>query len=99
MGWYDNDCLLYPVDVNGRYFVEYYSLKQKKIVKEVELDGAVCNRNGKNSYGYMTYPNVSFANNKIIYNYPYSTKYLPLTSTGYNKQSLSYHPITAVCIA
>ena len=73
MGWYDNDCLLYPVDVNGRYFVEYYSLKQKKIVKEVELDGAVCNRNGKNSYGYMTYPNVSFANNKIIYNYPYES--------------------------
>ena len=30
MGWYDNDILLYPVDCNGKYFIEYYSLKQKK---------------------------------------------------------------------
>lgn len=73
MGWYNNDCLLYPVDVDGRYYVEYYSLSQKKTIKEVELDNPVCNRNGKKNYGYMTYPNVSFANDKIIYNYPYES--------------------------
>lgn len=73
IGWYDNDILLYPIDNNGRFFVEYYSLEKNKVIKEVALDFPDCNNNGKNSYADMKYPNVTFANNKVIYNYPYDS--------------------------
>ena len=86
MGWYDNDILLYPVDCNGKYFIEYYSLKQKKVVKEVPLDFPDCNKDGENSYGDMKYPNVTFACNKIIYNYPYDSSIRTIdVSTGDKK--------------
>lgn len=83
MGWYDHDLLLYPVEAGGKYYVYFYSLSKKKVVKEIKLDFPESNKDGKNSYADMRCPNVTFANNKIIYNYPYENSILTIDiSTG-----------------
>ena len=73
MGWYGGNVLLYPVDVKGKFYLEHYSLKDKKVIKEIPLDFPDCNKNGKNLYADMKYPNVSFSGDKVIYNYPYDS--------------------------
>lgn len=73
MGWYGDDILLYPIDDNGKYKVMHYSIKDRKVVNETELDFPTCNPDGKKSYADMKYPNVTFNGNKIIYNYPYDS--------------------------
>ena len=73
MGWYGGNVLLYPVDVKGKFYLEHYSLKDKKVIKEIPLDFPDCNKNGKNLYADMKYPNVSFSDGKVIYNYPYDS--------------------------
>ncbi len=71
MGWYCDNVLLYPVDVKGKFYLEHYSLKDKRVTKETLLDFPDCNKYGKNLYADMKYPNVSFSDGKVIYNYPY----------------------------
>lgn len=39
----------------------------------MSLDLPDCNKDGSNSYADMKHPNVTFANNKVIYNYPYDS--------------------------
>ena len=73
MGWYGGNVLLYPVDVKGKFSLEYYSLKDKRVIKETPLNFPDCNKNGKNLYADMKYPNVSFSDGKVIYNYPYDS--------------------------
>ncbi len=73
MGWYGGNVLLYPVDVKGKFYIEHYSLKDKRVVKETPLDFPDCNKDGKNLYADMKYPNVSFSGGKVIYNYPYDS--------------------------
>lgn len=48
-------------------------MSRDKISQEVSLDLPDCNKDGSNSYADMKYPNVTFANNKVIYNYPYDS--------------------------
>lgn len=78
MGWHNGDMLLYPIDKDGKFYVEYYSVSKGEIVKEVELDFPECNENGSKSYADMKYPNVTYANNLIIYNYPYSSSVMTI---------------------
>lgn len=95
IGWYDNDILLYPVDNNGRFLIEYYSLAKNKVVKEVSLDFPDYNNNGKNSYADMKYPNVTFANNKVIYNYPYDSSIRTIDLSTGEKQEYQVNSMFA----
>ncbi len=82
MGWYGGDVLLYPVDVKGKFYIEHYSLKEKRVIKETPLDFPDCNKDGKNLYADMKYPNVSFSGSKVIYNYPYDSGIMTIDLTS-----------------
>ena len=82
MGWYDGNLLLFPVDVKGKFYLEHYSLKDKRVIKETPLDFPDCNKNGKNLYADMKYPNVSFSGGKVIYNYPYDSDIMTINLTS-----------------
>ena len=78
IGWYGNDILMYPVDINGKFIIRCVSASAKSIVKEFMLDYPKCNSMGRNSYADMKCPNVSYANNQIIYNYPYDSSIMTI---------------------
>lgn len=82
MGWYGGNLLLFPVDVKGKFYLEHYSLKDKRVIKETPLDFPDCNKNGKNLYADMKYPNVSFSGGKVIYNYPYDSDIMTINLTS-----------------
>lgn len=73
IGWHEDNLLLYPVDDNGEYKIVYYDILRSQIQKEVVLDFPSSNPKGKNKYADMKYPNITYANGKIIYNYPYDS--------------------------
>lgn len=82
MGWYGGDVLLYPMEVKGKFYIEHYSLKDKRVVKETQLDFPDCNKDGKKLYADMKYPNVSFSGGKVIYNYPYDSGIMTIDLTS-----------------
>lgn len=64
--------LLYPAKRNS-FVIEEYDIQQEKVIKTYPLSYAESNPEGALVYGDMDYPNVSFTENNIIYNYPYES--------------------------
>lgn len=64
--------LLYLVDGNS-FFVEKYDVATQRVVHRYPLSSSIVNPARDRVYGDMDCPNVSFANGKIIYNYPYES--------------------------
>lgn len=64
--------LLYLVDCDS-FFVERYDVRKHCVTARYPLSYSVVNPERKHFYGDMDLPNVSFANNRIVYNYPYES--------------------------
>lgn len=78
--------LLYPVLRNDSVFVDRYGLRERKRTASYFLRPSLCNPDNSTDYADFRFPNVSMAEGKIIYNYPYeSTIYtLDLSSGEYS---------------
>lgn len=71
MGWQDNGILLYPTTDGKSFKIKMYDYRKSEIVNEIKFTYPSCNPNGNKKYPYMDCPNVTFARNKVIYNFPY----------------------------
>lgn len=65
--------LLYLVDC-GSFIIEEYDIRKRCVLKSYSLSNSVVNPKRKLIYGDMDIPNISFAEDKIVYNYPYESR-------------------------
>lgn len=65
--------LSFLVDKGNGYAINEYSIDDGQIINEYNLLPSVYNKDGKQMFADMNCPNVSFTNEKIIYNYPYES--------------------------
>ena len=71
MGCQDDGILLYPTTDGRSVKVKSYDSRKNKIVGEIPLAYPDSNPKGDKKYPYMEFPNVTFAPDRIIYNFPY----------------------------
>lgn len=65
--------ILYLAKRNGGWNIEEFNLKSNKIVKSVLLHNSVYNEENSFIYANMNVPNVTFRDDKVIYNFPYES--------------------------
>lgn len=68
----ENTSLLYLTERDS-FSIEEYDVRNKCIINKYPLSYPLVNPDGEQVYGDMYHPNVNFAEEKIIYNYPYES--------------------------
>lgn len=63
--------LIYPCTENGKNYINILDVKRNKLKRHIELLFPSSNENGNHNYADLTYPNVSYHDNIVLYNYPY----------------------------
>ena len=84
-GFGKNGELLYIVFADDKRFtLERFDVKSSEVIGRVPIPFPEVNPKGEKNYGYMYVPNVSFYDNVVICNFPYTSEFVVIDKTDYH---------------